>query len=172
MKSKFIDLIKNKQLFGYFLIAISLGSEALALFIQYGLGYQPCSLCVLMRSAVALMGIAGLVQIVLPDGKIDWFKKPLVFLSSVASIYWMLGFTYEGLMIEKGKMIATCSTSSPFPSFLPLDSIFPFIFQPHGICGVSPTLFADITLMELSLFGFIVVALLMALHFTFNLIKK
>ena len=121
------------------------GMLGVALFYQYSLSEEPCPLCVLIRAFVFGMAIVSSIMAIFP-------KKEVFTMGILALI--LLGchaliISIEAYQIEIGQIIATCGFEAPFPSWLPLHNILPFMFDPTGLCGKSPVMFFDFTMSEI-----------------------
>ncbi|MFS1426081.1 disulfide bond formation protein B [Vibrio splendidus] len=162
MTIKDINLLGNNSIIGAFLLSIAIFSEIAGLFTQHYLGFAPCSLCVEMRAYIALIGL-GAVFLLLAGSNGAKRHKLLVTtgftVAIIASVKTFL-IARVGLLIERGEILSTCSAQSSFPSYLPLDTWLPSVFMHFGVCGKSPVIAFNFTIMELSFYGFAALSLL------------
>ena len=119
----------------WLLLALSgVALEAAALVFQYGLGLQPCVMCIYIRLAVLGLVLAGLVGAIAP-------ARPAVALLGFA--VWAVA-AMEGLRLSRElvaiqaagpySLEATCSFLPDFPEWLPLHEWLPEFFMPTGSC--------------------------------------
>jgi disulfide bond formation protein DsbB len=125
--------------------------ESIALYYQYVLDYGPCVLCVHIRAWVLALLIISIIGFVLRAT--PWGLALANFIALVFSTG-MLERAYTTLGIEQGFIDGSCTLSSGFPSWLPLDKWSPTIFEPWEACGYTPELLFGITMAE----GLIVLA--------------
>lgn len=144
----------EKPYMGYFVFTCFLAMESVGLFVQYVMGISPCSNCVLTRAFIALIGLSGMLIIAANKTKRAIFYH-LGYFSCVLGAGGAFYFNHQNQLIESGKKIATCTTESPFPEVLPLDSILPSVFAPDGICGTPVYLVSNVTLTHLASLGLI-----------------
>ncbi|HHI76833.1 MAG TPA: disulfide bond formation protein DsbB [Gammaproteobacteria bacterium] len=113
------------------LAGTALGLELAALYFQYGLGLDPCVLCVYERTAVAGILLAGLLGAVAPRlALLRWAALALW----AASAAWGLWLALRHVGIQLGELDLSCSYLADFPTWAPLDAWWPAVFQPTGFC--------------------------------------
>jgi disulfide bond formation protein DsbB len=118
--------------FPWLLVAGSaLALELSALYFQYGMDLAPCVLCVYQRAAVAGILLAGLVGALAPS-------LPLLRLLGYAGIataaFIGIDLATHHVAIQRGEAFG-CAFFAEFPSWAPLDTWLPAVFQPTGACG-------------------------------------
>ncbi|MGB0937962.1 MAG: disulfide bond formation protein DsbB [Colwellia sp.] len=119
----------------WLLLALSaLALELTALFFQYGMGLEPCIMCVYQRVALAGIGMAGLI---------GYFACKFLLARLIVYIFWGIG-AFWGLLIaiehvemqaSSGSLFFTCEFIPNFPSWAPLHEWLPFLFEATGDCG-------------------------------------
>ncbi len=106
-----------------------------ALFFQYGLGLEPCIMCVYQRFAIVGILLAGIVGLWTHQyGAGRW----LAYSGWTIAAGWGLKIAHDQVLVEetvRAGGFSTCGIFAEFPTWLPLDSWFPAIFKPTGICG-------------------------------------
>ncbi len=113
------------------LAGTALGLELAALYFQYGLGLDPCVLCVYERTAVAGILLAGLLGAVAPRlAPLRW----AALLLWAASAGWGLWLALRHVGIQLGELDLSCSYLADFPAWAPLDAWWPAVFRPTGFC--------------------------------------
>ena len=112
--------------------------ESLALYFQYGMGLDPCVLCVYQRGAVLGIAIGGLVGAIYPRRLVLRLAGYLMIAASAAL---GLRFALQHVAVIDGSSFE-CGFLPDFPSWLPLHEWLPALFQPTGMCGeIDWTLF-------------------------------
>lgn len=136
-------------------VLLSLSLNGVAFFYQYFLGVEPCALCVHIRSLVLLAGVLGLLGFA-------YRKSASKSFMALVAVYFTSFLAMErvitALLVEKGRIISSCSIDAGFPSWLPLDEWLPSFFQPGGVCGTPVSFipgtnfisFVDVTALVLS----------------------
>ncbi|WP_406609441.1 disulfide bond formation protein B [Agarivorans sp. JK6] len=158
MNSKLKDWL-NQPSFGYFIFGIFLFMEGFGLYVQYGLGDEPCANCVMVRAYLLLVALSAVVAIVTSnEGKlsrpVELTRLCVVYFLATAGLGLAFYHSYDNYLIESGRLLfSTCSLSSPFPAWLPLDTLLPALFEANALCGTPAYLFDWLTFTELSLIG-------------------
>jgi disulfide bond formation protein DsbB len=134
-------LLSFKSDYAHLLLWISFVSILqlfIALYAQHHDGADPCRLCVLIRADVIIIAITSAAAFI--GRRSLQIRTIMVFCSLIASLF---GLTHAfSLLIEEGmfKGLETssgCVFSSVFPSWAPLDTLLPYVFEPRAICGDS-----------------------------------
>ncbi|EKO3743680.1 hypothetical protein DI392_13490 [Vibrio albus] len=160
--------LTNSTFVGIFLLLSSVGMELFGLFTQYYLGFEPCANCVQIRLFILFLGIAGILHIFANQNDIT---KISTLLLSLIGTYFALQFSWDNHLIETGQKLSSCSYGSPFPSFMPLDSWFPTMFEAKGPCGTPSPLYGNITFTDLSIFGLSLLLAMITITLGANLYK-
>lgn len=135
-----------------YLISISVGS-----YFQFVLDYEPCSICVDIRYYFTFLFLISVLMMII--GK----YRSVFFTCLIISLILCLSGVYSsfiGYQIETGAIISQCSLDSLFSTYIPLHKIVPSFFTATGLCGKSPTMVFDITMMVGSLVTFTLLSLL------------
>lgn len=104
-----------------------------ALYFQYGMGLEPCIMCIYQRTAVLGVLVAALIPLVF-----NHFVTRLIgFAGWGVSAIWGLLIAIEHVDIQTAlnPFFATCEIVPNFPSFMPLHTWLPSIFAATGDCG-------------------------------------
>lgn len=140
-------LLKNPVYLWSLITLACVAMWAVALFYEYGLGSEPCVLCIHARLWVtAVVGIS-IVGVVL--GKHIW-AQGLLWLAFLGSSVALLERSWVLLGTERGWIMAGCgvNTDLGLPGWLALDEWFPALFRPETSCGLSPELLFGVTMAE------------------------
>lgn len=110
----------------------ALALELAALWFQYGMGLDPCVMCVYERLAVMGLIAAGLLGAVRPGSA--WLRSA-AYLVWVVSAAWGLRLALRHVAIQTDPTAAfSCSFAAEFPGWMPLDEWLPALFLPTGYC--------------------------------------
>lgn len=123
-------------------------------FLQEYILMKPCEQCVYVRFAMCVIAFAGLLAFFFSNNKA---LKALAYALCWWGVY--LGFTHSFLLEKIHRAfkeanpfgISGCSHTPHFPFALPLDSLFPSLFRPNGICGLDTPLIEAENALNLSL---------------------
>lgn len=108
--------------------------EAAALYFQYGMGLQPCVMCVYIRLAVLGLVAAGLLGAIAPERPAVQFLGFAVWAVAAGQ---GLALSRELIMIQEAgpySLEVTCSFLPQFPAWMPLHEWLPHFFMPTGNC--------------------------------------
>lgn len=144
--------------YGLWLIGLFLIFEGVGLFTQHVLGLAPCDNCVITRAWISLIFLGALIALLKSAIPSHWTyrREALTLLSYiVTNIGVVMAFVFSlfNHEIEMGVRFASCSLKSPFPEWLPLDTIAPAIFKPEGLCGTPIHITEWLTFTELTMFA-------------------
>jgi len=142
-------------------LVIGLGCLALVGFalryLQQSVGLLPCPLCVMQRIAYLLFGITALVAAMRPArGGGRWLYFALLelwALAGAAIAAWQVYLTYHPQAAECG-----ISTEERFLNSLPLAQWWPAMFEANGDCTKVDWTFLGLSVPELSLIAFVLLA--------------
>jgi disulfide bond formation protein DsbB len=118
--------------------------EMLALYFQYGMGLDPCVLCVYQRGAVLGIAIGGLIGAIYPQQLV---VRAAGYLAIAASAALGLRFALQHVAVIGGSSFE-CGFLPDFPSWLPLHEWLPSLFQPTGMCGEIDWTFFGLAMPE------------------------
>ncbi|WP_366653907.1 disulfide bond formation protein B [Fodinicurvata sp. EGI_FJ10296] len=111
----------------YFIISILSGAAlVIALVSQHAFDIQPCQKCVIIRLCVAAAFFFSLFGIVYNNRIVTTF----VFISSLVLLWQSFNNAF-------GEVFA-CGFGSPFPHWLPLETLAPWLFEVRALCGDRP----------------------------------
>ena len=119
----------------WFLLALSaVALEGAALYFQYGLGLDPCVLCIYQRAAVLGIFVSAVIGMIASGTAI---ARWLGFLGWGVAAGWCLylALKLSGLQLGFIAPSLSCDVNAKFPVWLKLDQWIPTVFQPSGFCG-------------------------------------
>lgn len=142
-------------------LAIGLGCLAgLAIavaYLQQRIGLLPCPLCVIQRIAYILIALTALAAAAFhPKGPGRWLFGVLLLLWSSAGAAvagWQVWLTYHAYAAECG-----ISPEEKFLNALPLSKWWPAMFEANGDCASVTWTFLGLSVPELSLIAFVLLA--------------
>lgn len=108
--------------------------EGIALFFQYGMGLEPCIMCIYQRNAVFGVALAALIGISSPGSTA---VRLLAIAGWGVSAIWGLLIAIEHVDIQTAAnpFFAPCAIVPNFPAWLPLHEWVPAVFAATGDCG-------------------------------------
>jgi disulfide bond formation protein DsbB len=115
---------------------------AFAFFVQYGLGFVPCHLCIFQRVTLAAVGIAFLVAALLPGGRgFRIFSAALIGLTGLATM--ATASRHVWIQMQPAGTVAPCGADLQFMlDIFPLTDVILKVFRAGGECAkVDWTLF-------------------------------
>lgn len=141
---KFADLGRSA---GYWLSVgvFALLLLAVAVFFQYGLGTEPCVLCIQVRIWVAAIALLAFPACLARQSVAVNFTAHLL----VTGLY--AGLLDRSRLLfgtEKGLIFADCGFDPGLPDWFALDDWFPLLFQVRDSCGETPQLLFGVTMAE------------------------
>ena len=119
----------------WFLLALTaIALESAALYFQYGLGLDPCVLCVYQRAAVFGIFLSAMIGMTVPRAAV---ARWIGFLGWAVSAGWCLylALKLSGMQLGFIPPSLSCDVNAKFPDWLKLDQWMPTMFQPSGFCG-------------------------------------
>ncbi|MCC2616254.1 disulfide bond formation protein DsbB [Aestuariibacter halophilus] len=125
-------LADSKHAWGWLFFS-ALGLELTALYFQYGMGLEPCIMCIYQRTAVFGVMLAGLV----PWLANNFITRVVGFVTWGVSAIWGLLIAIEHVDIQTATnpFFASCEIVPNFPAFMPLHEWVPQMFAATGDCG-------------------------------------
>ncbi|MGQ8821148.1 disulfide bond formation protein DsbB [Bibersteinia trehalosi Y31] len=114
-------------------ILSALALETAALYFQYGMGLQPCVMCIYERLALLAILAAGAIGIIAPRFfLIRWGALLLGLFGAIKGL--MLAIKHTDYQLHPAPW-NTCSPFLDFPPTLPLDKWLPSLFAASGDCS-------------------------------------
>jgi protein dithiol:quinone oxidoreductase len=130
----FLSQLPLNQRAWQLLAASALGFEIIALYFQYGMGLEPCIMCIYQRTAIWGIFLAGVI------GALGCH---LVVLRIAAYALWATGAIWgfiialEHVEMQTSTMsfLFSCEFIPNFPTWAPLHQWLPALFEATGDCG-------------------------------------
>jgi disulfide bond formation protein DsbB len=154
--------VTRSPLFWVVIFLICTIMEGTALYYQYVLDYYPCVLCVQIRACIGIIMIAALIGIF---GSTWRPSRTIAHLTGLFGSGLMLERSYQTLGVEKGFIDGSCSLTSGFPSWIPLNEVWPAVFEPLESCGYTPLLPLGISMAEALVAAAVILTLVFAISF-------
>ena len=147
----------------------SLALESTALYFQYGMGLQPCVLCVYERLAIIGLFIAGIIGLLQPRALIiRLIALALGLFSGIKGL--LVSFRHLDLQTNPAPW-KQCEFIPNFPETLPFHQWFPFMFSPTGSCNESQWSLLGVTMVQWLVFIFAVYVIILALLLIVQVVK-
>lgn len=139
----------------WLLLAFSaLALESTALYFQYGMGLQPCVLCVYERVAMIGLLVAGIIGALAPRALVvRLIALALGLFSGIKGL--MISLRHLDLQMNPAPW-KQCEFIPNFPETLPLHKWLPALFSPTGSCNESQWSLFGITMVQWLVFIFAV----------------
>lgn len=137
------------------LILSSLCFEAIALYYQYVLGFQPCVVCIQVRILLVvclLVSLAGLCW------RQHAAARIAALLTLLISYIALIERSWELLGTERGFIMGSCSFDLGLPNWLAVDQWLPFLFKVQTTCGYTPEIAFGFSMAEVLLALFVLFA--------------
>lgn len=131
-----------------FLALSAFAFESIALYFQYGLGLEPCIMCVYQRVAVLGLFLACLPALVRPDLAL---MRLTSFIGWIVSAFWGLSIAYEHVQMQNPDnfmLLMSCDIYPNFPNWLQLHQWLPGVFEPRGTCGDIDWMFLSLSMPQ------------------------
>ncbi len=133
MLSRLNSLVDN-PLSWLLLAASAFALELCALFFQYGMGLEPCIMCIYQRVAIIGLVVAGLSGYFAKQWTIIKFEAFAIW--GVSAIWGLLiAIEHVDIQTNADSLFYTCDLVPNFPSWLPLHEWIPSLFEATGDCG-------------------------------------
>lgn len=119
----------------WWLLALSaLVLELTALYFQYGMGLEPCIMCIYQRVAIIGIMFAGIIGAL---GNKAFIGRAISFSIWGVSAIWGLLIAIEHVEMQSnaGSLFFSCDIVPNFPQWLPLHEWIPALFEATGDCG-------------------------------------
>lgn len=147
---EFLSVCARARLYWAFVLCMSLGAEAIALYYQHGLGEQPCVLCIHVRLWVLGFALLALVAMLLP--RLPYGEFATQGLALIAGVG-LLERSWQTWATEKLLVDGSCSPFLNLPDWFAVDRWLPELFEPRGLCGYTPEMLFGFTMADLLLAG-------------------
>lgn len=114
------------------LLLTAAGLLVAALYFQYGMGLEPCIMCIYQRTAVVGIALSALLVVIMNNG----FTRLLGFAGWAISAAWgfLIAREHIDILTAPNPFFATCDIVPNFPSWLQLHEWFPAFFAARGDC--------------------------------------
>ena len=130
--------------------AVCVALEIGALVYQHGLGYLPCELCIYIRVWIALLASVSLLGVIAHP----WLLPRLAVTGLALGVtIGLLKDTWQLLGIENGWTEGgSCGFFAKFPTWAPLDSWLPQVFEVQEFCQSTPIILYRISMADVLAF--------------------
>ncbi|WP_371189039.1 disulfide bond formation protein DsbB [Thalassotalea maritima] len=147
----------------WLLASSALALELTALFFQYGMGLEPCIMCVYQRVAILAIVIGGVIGAI---GNRFMLGRLLGFAAWGTGAIWGLKIAIEHVKIQQAdSWFYTCDLFPNFPTWAPLHDWFPALFAATGDCGEISWSFLGFSMPQWMIVIFAIYSLLFVTFF-------
>ncbi|GAA0364764.1 disulfide bond formation protein DsbB [Bowmanella denitrificans] len=144
--------------------------EATALYFQYGMGLEPCIMCIYQRNAVFGLMFAGMAGMLLHNYPVG---RMLSYALWAVSAVWGLLIAVEHVDIQTAAnpFFTVCEIVPNFPSWLPLHEWIPQVFAATGDCGNIDWSLLDMSMPQWMIIIFAVYTALLVINLVARLAR-
>lgn len=154
-----------------FLAASALLLEVIALYFQYGMGLEPCVMCIYQRTAVFGIFLAAIPATLAPQNAV---ARTLSFSGwGVASI-WGAKIANQHVDMQNPDnfmLLLSCDAFPNFPTWAAIHEWFPAIFEARGTCGDIDWSFLGLSMPNWMLIIFLTYSISFLILLTIRLVK-
>lgn len=108
--------------------------ELVALYFQYGMGLEPCVMCIYQRTAMLGVAVAGYIGSIVPK---QLLVRLVAYTAWFVSAIWGYLIAYEHVQMQNPDnflLAMSCDVYPNFPSWFAIHEWFPAIFEARGTC--------------------------------------
>jgi disulfide bond formation protein DsbB len=127
------------------LALIGVAALAVALYYQYGVGDEPCQVCIHARLWVVALVLTGAVMCLLPLNRGTQLVANLVVLVSGAGLGERAWYLYQ---LENGIGNGSCQFELGMPDWFAVDRWFPSLFEVRNLCSFTPEMLLGLSMAE------------------------
>lgn len=138
----------------------ALALELVALYFQYGMGLEPCVMCIYQRAAVAGLAVAGFIGAAAPQ---HTFVRLLALAIWFTAAFWGASIAFEHVQMqdpENFMLAMSCDVYPNFPSWLAIHEWFPSVFEARGTCDSIDWQFLGLSMPSWMVVSFVIYSLL------------
>lgn len=130
--SQLFDFSVSRASWAALLVSV-LVFEACALYFQHIMSLSPCVMCIYERVAMMVVAIGAIVALVNPSSMFVRLLGYILWVSgSLAGT--LLSLDHTAMQINPSPF-SSCPIDVNFPSFMPLNDWFPWMFEAYGNCA-------------------------------------
>jgi len=127
------NLLSNRS--AWLLLAVSaFALEIIALYFQYGMGLEPCVMCIYQRAAVFAIGVFALIAAIKPEQVV---VRTVGLVGVLTSVLWGFDIAYEHVLMQNPEnflLAMSCEAFPNFPDWFAIHQWFPAVFEARGTC--------------------------------------
>mgnify|MGYP005642825511 FL=1 len=127
------------------LALIGVATLAVALYYQYGVGDEPCQVCIHARLWVVALVLTGAVMCLPPLNRGTHLVANLVALVSGAGLGERAWYLYQ---LENGIGNGSCQFQLGMPDWFAVDQWFPWLFEVRNLCSFTPEMLLGLSMAE------------------------
>ncbi len=131
----------------WFLLFLSaLGLNLSALYFQYGLGLEPCIMCIYQRTAVYGVLLAALLPLLFNIAPVRVLAYVLWGYAAIEGL--LVAIEHVDIQQAENSFFAFCEIVPNFPEWAPLHEWLPGLFAATGDCGDINWQFMDMSMPQ------------------------
>lgn len=170
MKNQLTTLWQSPRALSFLLFLASVVGMGYAMFLQHGMGLEPCPMCILQRVGLMTMGVFSLLFALVNPKKLA--AKLILWLGSFLGIAWAFGVALRHVWLQKfPDPMASCGAGFDFwLETMPMTDIVQLILSGSADCGVIDWEFMGLSIPMQSgiFFGLLIMVHLWLIKRMFN----
>ena len=122
--------------------------EIIALYFQYGMGLEPCVMCIYQRTAIFGVGLFALIAAIKPH-------HPIYRVSGIVGVMittvWGFNIAYEHVQMQNPDnflLALSCEAFPNFPDWFAIHQWLPAIFEARGTCDTIDWAFMTLSMPQ------------------------
>ena len=127
------------------LALVGVAALAVALYYQYGVGDEPCQVCIHARLWVVALVLTGAVMCLLPLNRGTQLVANMVVLVSAVGLGERAWYLYQ---LDNGIGNGSCQFQLGMPDWFAVDRWFPWLFEVRNLCSFTPEMLFGLTMAE------------------------
>lgn len=142
---KFLTTFVHSRWYWGAILCVAFVLETVGLFYQHVLGEPPCVLCVQYRAWILAGSVFGLFGLLFHKISSVRFAAQI---GVMLCLIKMLLTTHTTVLVERGLYEGSCGMDPGFPSWFPLDTWLPNMFEVWTMCGYTPNFIFGLSMGE------------------------
>ena len=135
----------NSRQYWVGLALVAVAAFAVALYYQYGVGDEPCQVCIHARLWVAALILIGAVMCWLPLNRGTLLVGNGLVVVSGAGLGERAWYLYQ---LENGIGNGSCQFELGMPDWFAVDRWFPSLFEVRNLCSFTPEMLLGLSMAE------------------------
>ena len=140
-----LNSVFNSRRYWAGLALVGVAALAVALYYQYGVGDEPCQVCIHARLWVVALVLTAAMMCLLPLNRGTQLVANMVVLVSAAGLGERAWYLYQ---LDNGIGNGSCQFQLGMPDWFAVDRWFPWLFEVRNLCSFTPEILFGLTMAE------------------------